>query len=373
MRCRLARSEETEAHPRARPSPSALHWPPRIVVALAGTSYAAANLPARSVGTTQLKKGAVGAKQLKNLVRHPAQARSGATNAVEGPEGRTGATGQQGSQGQNGSADAPQQVLGKLAQVDGNGSGLDAETIHGVDPPEIAKVVGDLTLENFNFGPIAAGRCGQISTNGLQVPCRATSPLNPYERRQTPGRIILTGGGVEAPSNGEAISATTPPSMRPDRSSMSDGRDPVPRAQDRVWFPAHSGEISSPARGGQRNPGPALAIQVWLANFGTSRRRQTHQGNRVPRTTLTALASCLTTAGTAPSRKWPEPQERIASKATASNGTAAERAFRAPSKGAMRRSRVNRLDRSVGEALLALDYDGPPAKLATGGTDGVGR
>lgn len=162
-----------------------------MFVALAGTSYAAANLPARSVGTTQLKNGAVGAKQLKNRSVTQPKLDPALLTQLRGQKGDTGATGLQGSQGQNGSADTPQQVLGKLAQVDGNGSGLDADTIDGVDSPEIAKVVGDLTLENFNFGPIAAGRCGQISTNGLQG--------------SMPGDFILA-----TPTNGDRLQANSP-------------------------------------------------------------------------------------------------------------------------------------------------------------------
>jgi hypothetical protein len=98
---------------------------------------------------------------------------------LKGQKGDPGAIGLQGPPGQNGS-NTPQQG--------------------------IARVVGDLTLENFNFGPIAAGRCGQISTNGLEGSMPGDFILaTPTNGDRLPGEFTLTGGGVEAPSNGEAI------------------------------------------------------------------------------------------------------------------------------------------------------------------------
>jgi hypothetical protein len=163
-------------------------------------------LPAHSVGTIQLKNGAVGTKQLKNRSVTQPKLDPALLAQLKGQKGEAGAIGPQGLPGQAGSADTPQQVLGKLAQIDGSGSGLDADTIDGVDSPEIAKVVGDLTLENFNFGPIAAGRCGQISTNGLEGSMPGDFILaTPTNGDRLPSEFTLTGGGVEAASNGEAI------------------------------------------------------------------------------------------------------------------------------------------------------------------------
>jgi len=51
---------------------------------------------------------------------------------VAGPAGPQGPIGPQGSAGANGSADTPAQVLAKLVQVDGAGSGVDADLLDGI-------------------------------------------------------------------------------------------------------------------------------------------------------------------------------------------------------------------------------------------------
>jgi len=49
-----------------------------------------------------------------------------------GPQGLAGQQGNPGADGQNGSPDTSAQVLAKLAQVDGSGSGVDADTLDGL-------------------------------------------------------------------------------------------------------------------------------------------------------------------------------------------------------------------------------------------------
>ena len=51
----------------------------------------------------------------------------------EGPQGDPGRRGSVGPQGPAGSPDSPQQVRDKLTQVDGNGSGVDADQLDGID------------------------------------------------------------------------------------------------------------------------------------------------------------------------------------------------------------------------------------------------
>ena len=91
---------------RHRPSPAMVVACVALAVALGGTSYAAINLPANSVGTKQIKNSAVTAAKVKNhsllatdfksgqLPRGP----QGATGPV-GPPGPTGATGPAGAAG----------------------------------------------------------------------------------------------------------------------------------------------------------------------------------------------------------------------------------------------------------------------------------
>jgi hypothetical protein len=83
------------------------------MVALGGTSYAAANLPRNSVGTVQLKTGAVTSLKVKDrslLVKDfkRGQLRAGPAGpqGAAGPPGVTGAQGQAGAQGATGPAGA---------------------------------------------------------------------------------------------------------------------------------------------------------------------------------------------------------------------------------------------------------------------------
>lgn len=73
-----------------------------LFVALAGTSYAAVNLPKHSIGTAQLKKAAVGARQLKD--RSVTQPKIDPTllalfKGQQGPKGDTGSDGTTGPTG----------------------------------------------------------------------------------------------------------------------------------------------------------------------------------------------------------------------------------------------------------------------------------
>jgi hypothetical protein len=70
-----------------------------LFLAIGGVSYAAIKLPKNSVGTKQLKNGAVTGKKLA-----PAAVKSLGTPGPQGPIGPAGATGPQGSPGEPGSA-----------------------------------------------------------------------------------------------------------------------------------------------------------------------------------------------------------------------------------------------------------------------------
>ncbi|MEN8739220.1 MAG: tail fiber domain-containing protein, partial [Phaeobacter gallaeciensis] len=59
-----------------------------------------------------------------------------------GPTGPTGATGPQGPAGTDGSPDTATQVLTKLVNVDGSGSGLDADLLDGSHASVFAKLSG---------------------------------------------------------------------------------------------------------------------------------------------------------------------------------------------------------------------------------------
>jgi hypothetical protein len=73
-----------------------------VFVALGGASYAAARLPKNSIGTRQVKKGAITLAKLSPGARETLK---GLTGAV-GPQGPLGATGPAGSKGPAGSFEA---------------------------------------------------------------------------------------------------------------------------------------------------------------------------------------------------------------------------------------------------------------------------
>src|SRR5580704_16067347 len=91
-----------------RPSPALVVACVALVVALAGTSYAAFRLPANSVGTKQLQRGAVtkakiAAATLRLLTARPGTGSSG----PPGPAGSRGPAGPKGATGPTGATGAP--------------------------------------------------------------------------------------------------------------------------------------------------------------------------------------------------------------------------------------------------------------------------
>jgi hypothetical protein len=101
-----------------------------LFIALGAGAYAA-GLPKDSVKSKQIKAGAVKNSDL-------------ADDAVTSPKVADGSLlGKDFAPGQlpAGSPDTPQDVLGKLAQVDGPGSGLDADQLDGVDSSVLGTAV----------------------------------------------------------------------------------------------------------------------------------------------------------------------------------------------------------------------------------------
>jgi len=94
-----------------RPSPPMVVALVALLAALAGTSYAAVQLPANSVGTKQLKKNAVTGKKVKNRSLKAADFAAG--QLPKGPKGDQGAQGLQGPKGDKGDKGdpAPQPVI----------------------------------------------------------------------------------------------------------------------------------------------------------------------------------------------------------------------------------------------------------------------
>jgi hypothetical protein len=98
-----------------RPSPSMVVALVALLAVMGGTSYAAVTLPAKSVGTTQLKKGAVTTKKIAKSVVTSSKVRDASLQSIDfapgqlpagprGPKGDPGAQGPKGDKGDTGPA-----------------------------------------------------------------------------------------------------------------------------------------------------------------------------------------------------------------------------------------------------------------------------
>jgi hypothetical protein len=106
-------------------------------------------------------------KDFKGSVRGPRGfAGPQGAQGPQGPQGPRGEKGDKGDPGANGSPDTPQQVLDKLKQVDGSGSGLDADTLDGTDATGFLRIVGSAT-PGFDVGPVPADTCADQSSFGI--------------------------------------------------------------------------------------------------------------------------------------------------------------------------------------------------------------
>jgi hypothetical protein len=110
-----------------------------VFIAIGGGAYAA-GLAKNSVGSKQIKPNAVKSSDVKN---DSLTGRDIKEQKLTLPEGPQGPRGPQGPAGSDGSPDTGAQILGKLAGVDGAGSGLDADTIDGVDSGEVGTMASD--------------------------------------------------------------------------------------------------------------------------------------------------------------------------------------------------------------------------------------
>lgn len=143
-----------------------------LVIATAATAGAATLITG-----SQIKDGSITAKDLSKAIRKQL-AKTGAAGAVgpagvvgpagaagpkgaDGPTGVAGATGSvgptgpQGDKGADGSPDTAEQVLTKIKTVDGSGSGLDADTLDGLDSTSLAKYSNVVQINQTT--PMAAG------------------------------------------------------------------------------------------------------------------------------------------------------------------------------------------------------------------------
>ncbi len=114
-------------------------------IALGGTAYAATEIKRNSIKTKHIAKGAVAANKLKKDAVRSSKVKNRSLKAIDFAPGQL----PEGPPGPAGSPDTPQQVLDKILQVDGSGSGLDADRVDGVEADQLLRgVSGSLKLSD---------------------------------------------------------------------------------------------------------------------------------------------------------------------------------------------------------------------------------
>src|SRR4051794_4471025 len=105
-----------------------------LFVALAAGAYAA-GLPKDSVKARQIKAGAVRNAELANDAVTSAKVADGSLLGADFAAGQL----------PSDTPDTPQQLLDKIKQVDGSGSGLDADAVAGIPASAIGTIGGAAT------------------------------------------------------------------------------------------------------------------------------------------------------------------------------------------------------------------------------------
>jgi Collagen triple helix repeat (20 copies) len=193
-----------------------------LFLLLSGTAYAAAQIPPNSVGSAEIKRRAVTTRDIAFNAVTASRIAPDAVNSddiedgsitasdinlrsfppsvpgprgetgPQGPRGETGAEGPEGPQGEigpvgpegpegpegpAGSPDTPQQVLDKLTQVDGAGSGLDADLFDGLTSNAFQqRVTGTCGAGQYVQSIAANGSVACGTDAGVTVPLVLNQP-----------------------------------------------------------------------------------------------------------------------------------------------------------------------------------------------------
>jgi hypothetical protein len=141
-----------------------------LFVALGGTAHAAIQLGANDVKSRHIGKGQVKRADLAKNAVNSSKVANGSLVRRDFAGGQL-LQGEQGPPGPPGSPDTPQNVLAKLVQVDGGGSGLDADRLNGKASDEILMSVraqrdDDPNLTSF----IQSGDAVTMNTVAISAP-----------------------------------------------------------------------------------------------------------------------------------------------------------------------------------------------------------
>lgn len=142
-----------------------------LFIALGGVGYAAVKIPEKSVGTAQLKNGAVTTPKISQAARNSLRGQAGPEGAVgpigkAGPKGATGDTGAPGSAGATGST-GPQGEPGTSEGYFDRDSGTIAASQAGSD-------VASTTLDAGNY--LVSARIQVQGQYGAPVRCALKNP-----------------------------------------------------------------------------------------------------------------------------------------------------------------------------------------------------
>ena len=189
-----------------------------LIVAMGGTGYAAIGIPTNSVGTTQLRNGAVTRQKIARNTLGALQGARGPAGASgqTGATGRTGATGPAGPQGATG-VPGPQGLLGPTS---GTSAGSVEElpstgfTPFGSSGTVTLPAAGKVLVEVSGFYFIqcsAAGSCSATISgfvDGAAVP-GAHENLNAAVNAGSAAEIAVSGIAVNVPAGTHTIQLET--------------------------------------------------------------------------------------------------------------------------------------------------------------------
>jgi hypothetical protein len=152
-----------------------------LFVVLGGTAYAGVSLAKDSVTSQQIKAGAVRNAELADNAVTSSKVRDGSllgSDFAPGqlPQGPKGDPGADGAPGASGSPDTPAQVRDKLKQVDGAGSGIDADMVDGVDSGELPRVIYRST-QDFDPSNLVPGACESLPLAPSNVNLKSTDTV----------------------------------------------------------------------------------------------------------------------------------------------------------------------------------------------------